>query len=398
MPENFEEQVKSLNAALKQVGDQIKASAEQTQKDIQRTGEMNAEMRAKVDELLTKQGELQARMVEAEQKLIHGSGGGSGGKSIRKTAGQLVAESEQLQGRDSSSRFVARVSMPRAALTSFDTNGNQLPAGQRLPEIYGGGFRRLTLRDLIAPGQTGAPSIEYVRESGFTNNAGPVAEGAAASYSEIAMTLETASVRNISHLFKVSKNMLDDLQGLQSYIDARAANGLLLAEESQMLYGSGVAPQLEGLCVKASAFAYPTGTAGTETYIDRLRLALLQAELAEFPSDGIVLHPTDWALIELLKDGNGQYLIGKPHGGTIKTLWNRPVVETQAIAQNEFLAGAFKMGAQIYDRSEAEVMISTENGDDFEKGLATIKAEERLALAIYRDEAFVTGELTGAVA
>jgi hypothetical protein len=36
--------------------------------------------------------------------------------------------------------------------------------------------------------------------------------------------------------------------------------------------------------------------------IDVIRLAMLQAALAEYPATGIVLHPTDWAGIETLKD------------------------------------------------------------------------------------------------
>ena len=46
-----------------------------------------------------------------------------------------------------------------------------------------------------------------------------------------------------------------------------------------------------------------------------------------------------------------------------------------------------------FDRMEIEVLISTENDKDFENNMATIRAEERLAFAIYRDEAFVTGPL-----
>ncbi|HBW6842070.1 TPA: phage major capsid protein, partial [Klebsiella pneumoniae] len=71
-----------------------------------------------------------------------------------------------------------------------------------------------------------------------------------------------------------------------------------------------------------------------------------------------------------------------------------PVVETQAMAQNNFLTGAFNMAAQIFDRMDIEVLLSTENEDDFVKNMVTIRAEERLALAVYRPEAFVTGNVT----
>ncbi|MBF4258968.1 phage major capsid protein, partial [Vibrio anguillarum] len=75
------------------------------------------------------------------------------------------------------------------------------------------------------------------------------------------------------------------------------------------------------------------------------------------------------------------------------TLWRLPVVATQSIAQNAFLTGSFNLGAQIYDRMDIEVLVSTENTDDFEKNMVTLRAEERLAFAVYRPEAFVTGEL-----
>jgi len=261
--------------------------------------------------------------------------------------------------------------------------------------IIGGPERRLTIRDLIAPGETESNSIEYVKEAGFTNNAAPVAEGAAKPYSEITFGLVSAGVRTIAHLFKASRQILDDAKQLQSFINARARYGLMLKEETQLLYGNNTGANLHGIIPQASAYVKPTGaTVDTEQHIDRIRLALLQAALAEYAADGIVLNPIDWAVIETLKDSNKNYLIGKPQGQTSPTLWNRPVVETQSIVQNEFLVGAFQMGAQIYDRMDIEVLISTENDKDFENNMVSIRAEERLALAVYRPEAFVTGNFT----
>ncbi len=391
---DYEAQVKEFNATLKGIGDQIKAQAEATEKQIKASGEMNAETRAKVDELLTKQGEVSARLHEAEQKLVNASRAPADRQEQQLSVGALVVGSEEMKGLSSSFRGSRRVSVPRAAITT--ATGVALTAADRQPGIIAPPQRRLTIRDLVAPGTTEANSIEYVRESGFTNNAKPVAETLAKPYSDIKFELATANVRTIAHLFKASRQMLDDAQALQSYIDARARYGLLMAEEAQLLYGNGTGANLQGLMTVAQLYAAPTGVIVTgEQRIDRLRLALLQAELAEFPSDGIVLNPIDWAAIELTKDGEGRYIIGEPQDGTTPRLWNRPVVSTQAMTQDDFLVGAFKLGAQIFDRMEIEVLISTENADDFEKNMATIRAEERLAFAIYRGEAFVTGPLTG---
>lgn len=393
---DFDKQYNELNASLKSIGDQIKSQAETSNKEIARHGEMNAETRAKVDELLMKQGELQARVLEAEQKLVNANRD-TQRPEAPKSAGELVVASEQMEGVNSSFRGSRRVSVPRAAITTTSAGG--LAAPERLDTVALPGLRRATIRDLVAPGETESGSIEYVRETGFTNNAATVAEGGAKPYSEITTTLVTANVRTIAHLFKASRQILDDSKALQSYIDARARYGLLLAEESQLLYGSGAGANLQGLVTVASQYAAPAGVTVTgEQRIDRLRLALLQAELAEFPSDGIVLNPIDWALIELIKDDVGRYIIGQPQEGTAARLWNRPVVATQAMKQNDFLTGAFKLGAQIFDRMDVEVLISTENGTDFENNMATLRAEERLAFAIYRTEAFVTGKLTAAAA
>jgi len=361
---DYEAQVKEFNATLKGIGDQIKAQAEATEKQIKASGEMNAETRTKVDELLTKQGEVSARLQEAEQKLVNASRAPADRQEQQLSVGALVVGSEEMKGLSSSFRGSRRVSVPRAAITT--ATGGALTTADRQPGIIAPPQRRLTIRDLVAPGTTEANSIEYVRESGFTNNAKPVAETLAKPYSDIKFELATANVRTIAHLFKASRQMLDDAQALQSYIDARARYGLLMAEEAQLLYGNGTGANLQGLMTVAQLYAAPTGVTVTgEQRIDRLRLALLQAELAEFPSDGIVLNPIDWAAIELTKDGEGRYIIGEPQDGTTPRLWNRPVVSTQAMTQDDFLVGAFKLGAQIFDRMEIEVLISTENADDF---------------------------------
>lgn len=393
---DFDKQYNELSASLKSIGDQIKSQAETANKEIARHGEMNAETRGKVDELLMKQGELQARVLEAEQKLVSANSA-TQRHEAPKSAGELFVASEQMEGVNSSFRGSRRVSVPRAAITTASAGGMAQP--ERSDIVALPGMRRATIRDLVAPGETESGSYEYVRETGFTNNAATVAEGGAKPYSDITTQLITAPVRTIAHLFKASRQILDDAKALQSYIDARARYGLLLAEEGQLLYGSGAGANLQGLVPVASQYAAPGGVTVTgEQRIDRLRLALLQAELAEFPSDGIVLNPIDWALIELIKDDVGRYIIGQPQEGTAARLWNRPVVGTQAMKQNDFLVGAFKLGAQILDRMEVEVLISTENDKDFENNMVTLRAEERLAFAIYRTEAFVTGKLAAAAA
>lgn len=380
-----EEAQKQTQAALKQIGDDLRAQAERSEKEIKAHAKMSEETKAKVDELLTKQGELQARLQAAEQALVDGNGRDN--QEQPQSLGQRMLDSEAFASVNSSWRGSMKVSAPRSEITTA-TAGSLVQkdhVGLILPAQ-----RRMTVRDLIAPGQTDSNAVEYVRETGYTNSADVVAENAPKPYSDIEFDQVTANVRTIAHLFKVSRQMLDDAPALRSYIDGRAIYGLQLAEERQLLFGDGTGQNIAGIVPAAEAFDAEFEPA-EQTVIDRIRLALLQVALAEYAADGIVLNPVDWARIELTKDKEARYIIGQPAGAIGNTLWRLPVVETQAMTASTFLTGAFGMGAQIFDRMAIEVLISTENDKDFEKNMATIRAEERLALAVYRPEAFVTG-------
>jgi HK97 family phage major capsid protein len=253
--------------------------------------------------------------------------------------------------------------------------------------------RRMTIRDLLMPGRTSSNSIQYAKETGFTNSAATVSEtaGTTKAQSEIQFDIVTANVTTIAHFVIATRQILDDVPMLQSYIDGRLRYGLRLSEEAQLLNGAGTGTNLNGIYTQASASTANLMVVATPSRIDVIRVAMLQAALAEFPPNGVVLHPTDWAGIELTKDTTGNYVIGVPQSNGQARLWGMPVVETQAMTSGNFLVGSFGMGAQIFDRQDATVEISTEDSDNFRKNLVTILAEERLALAVYRPEAFVKG-------
>ena len=69
-------------------------------------------------------------------------------------------------------------------------------------------------------------------------------------------------------------------------------------------------------------------------------------------------------------------------------VWRIPVVETPAIAEGTALVGAFGTGAQLYDREQANIRVSEQHSDFFVRNAIVILAEQRLALAVKRPEAF----------
>lgn len=363
--------------------------------------EMNTKVTSLYDEFEKKTG---ARISDIEQKIARRGGGGLQLEEI-KSAGQIVVENEQVKNNllGVGKRGQVQVSMERKNITSAAATvgagvsaTTSLVVPQREP-IVGLPLRRMVVRDLITPGTTISANIEYPVETGTvppTIGATVVSEGAVKPQGELTFNLKSAPVRTIAWFMKASRQILEDAPMLASYIDGRLRYGLEYVEEIELLTGDGTGQHLLGLVPQATAYSAAFSPTAVQQ-IDVLRLAALQAAAVSlFPSTGYVLHPTDWAKIETLKDSQNRYLVGDPQGRLQPMLWGLPVVETIAMTVNHFLSGAFRMGAQIFDRMAIEVLISTEDSDNFQRNLITIRGEERLALAVYRPSAFIYGALS----
>lgn len=393
----IEQEYKQVQADLKKVGDELRTYAEQSQKEIKAHASLSEETKASVDKLLVTQGELNARLQAAEQHMVKLESGG--GRELPKSMGQAYLEADGFEAFASRASGGAKLShtVPvKAAITSLTGSAGDLIQPTRIGMIQPT-QQRLFLRDLLSWGRTTSNAIEYVRETGFTNNANVVSENPTNPKPESTMSFELDSdpVATIAHWVIASRQVLSDAAMLQSYIDGRLRYGLKLKEEAQLLKGSGVGLNLNGIYTQASAFLNPGVTVQAETAIDRLRIALLQVALAEYEADGIVLSPIDWAAIELTKTTDNKYLFASPTGLAVPGLWGRPVVATQAMDAGDFLAGSFQQGAQGWDREDVSVTVSTEDRDNFVKNMVTILCEERVGLSVYRPEAFVKGDFDG---
>lgn len=383
-----------------------------------------------------------------------GSGGGAAGeeaaqeyqrKSLedaararRKTLGEMFTESKQFGKYNEDGRPAAGMSAFELALPNIGRFW--LPRGQveakalldalERKDIYtaaGGTFtnnafgsvqndgliipayRTQRVRDLFPTATTTANMIEFVRRTGYTNNARVVAErtapdGSAATGastdvfglkppSNLTFTTEQAPVRVIAHTIDVSKTVLDDEPRLQDTINGEMLYGLRLAEDAELLFGDGTGAHVLGIMNTPGIQAYSGASGPTTDYkSDQIRRSLTLVMLAYYESTGIVLHPFDWEDTELEKDSMGRYVVTtNVTVGADQQLWRNPVITTPAMTQGEWLAGAFGLGAKLYDREAANIAISTETRDLFERNAICIRAEERVALEVSRPEAFVKG-------
>jgi HK97 family phage major capsid protein len=401
----LEKQITELSAELAKAAGLVKEQGEKSLVEIASVKGLQAETKKAADEALVKHNDISVRMTNIEQELVKVRTGIT--PAARKSAGQEFTEDEEVKAflakGFSKGRVRARVKAIISALTTdADGSAGDLIVPMRVPGIITPGQRRMTVRDLLTPGNTNSNAIQYVKETGFTNAAATVSEtaGTTKPQSDIKFDLVNATVATIAHWVLATRQIFDDVPQLRSYIDGRLRYGLAYKEELQLLLGDNTGTNLNGIYTQATAYSAPLvpTAGGTLTKVDVIRIAILQAFLAEYPPNGIVLNPIDWADIELTKTDDGAYIFANPQGTVEPRLWGKPVVETQAMTADTFLTGAFQLGAQIFDREDAHVEVSTEDSDNFRKNLVTVLAEERLALAVYRPEAFIKGAFTTALA
>lgn len=257
------------------------------------------------------------------------------------------------------------------------------------------------VRDLFPVQNTTAGVIEYFRVGGFTNAASTVPQrndGNTAfglkPQSALSFTGQQSPVRTIAHWEAAHRNVLADEPQLRGIIDNELLYGLRLTEDAQILAGSGTGEDLQGILNTPGIQSYDWSDGATtpvpDTKADSLRRAATLAFLAYYQPTGVVLHPNDWEDIELTKNENGDYLLAVSIAlGGEPRVWRMPVIDTPAIEEGKALLGAFGLGAQLYDREQANIRVAEQHSDFFVRNAVVILAEERLALAVKRPESFV---------
>ncbi len=374
---------------------EMKTWFEKASDEIDATRKMETETKSALEALATKANELTEKCLQLERQIAAGFEDGAASKPVLSFGEQFSASEEVKQMVAGRTKF-ARMEFKTAIVNATGTSQPLVP-DVRLPGILVAPNRMFTIRDLLPVGRTGSNLIQFTKENVFTNNAGPqyaspAYENVTKPESAITFTLDNAPVVTLAHWIPVSRQVLDDAPQLQSYVNGRLMYGLKLEEEDQLLNGDGTSGNIDGLLNSGNYTAYNRTTTG-DTTIDVLRRSITQAALSEYPVDAIVLNPADWEEIELTKDTAGNYIMANPVALAGPQLWGRRVVPTNSIASGTFLTGAFSMGAQLWDRMEAAVQISYEDGDNFKKNMATLLAEERLALTVYRPAAFIKGSI-----
>lgn len=173
-------------------------------------------------------------------------------------------------------------------------------------------LRRLTIADLLAPGRMTATSLTYWAQGATEGAPAAVAEGAKKPSIKLGFGPVTEALSKIAALTKVSDESMEDTPYLTSVVNSQLVARLQIAEEDQILNGSGTAPNLRGLLNRSGILTQGAAGDAAAGNLDSIHKALTKVAngASLMPADGIVINPTDYENLRLMKDANDQYYGG----------------------------------------------------------------------------------------
>jgi len=281
-----------------------------------------------------------------------------------------------------------------------DYTGEVVPA-DRVPGFKFDPNRPQNMRQIIPNGSTGSDVVRFVKESGYSNGAAAAAEGATLGQTDFDMTATSVNVEKIGTYLRISEEMLADTAQLTSYISNRVPAKLLEVEDDQILGGNGSSPNLNGLYNSGTNFDTSSNGAFYQSVdsaneFDVLVAAINQLALSNYKPNYILLNPTDFHKILLLKDSQSRYLKDQVYQGLQPSFMGVPVIINNEVSAGTFLVGDFN-SCQLWIRENLSVSFHREDGTNIRDGFVTVRCQERVALATYLPLGIIDGTFSTAI-
>lgn len=353
--------------------------------------------KADIETVNAMQRQLDAISIEMAQKHFAGTFGD------QPDLGKLLRESDQIARLLHDKKGTAFIELPTALLerktlidrptVGFSTVG--VLQSDRSPGIVPEARARLFLRSLLTSRPTALGMVDFLKVNSAPAPASMQTESSAKTENAVTFTTASQKVETVATWIPASRQVLDDMTELMGYLATALPFECDLREETQLLFGNGTSPDLNGLYTQATAFdtSLLSLTPGW-TKSDLLSCAVQQIQIAaETDPSFVVLHPTDYWQILRTKDANRNYMFGR--NGMVDPFWGLTPVVTKNMSSGLFLVGSgAPVAAEIRDRMTTQLEISTQHSTYFTENKIAIRAEKRLALVCYRAASFIKGTFT----
>lgn len=378
-----------------------------TKEKLEKIHKAEAELNDLVDEAekLSKAekdwGELDDKIKKPKKEIVHPTG------EELKSLGELVCAKEYEQwAKDGSpggkmfnfpelypSDIFAKHGIIETIYTKalMTTTAGWAPESLRIGGFVEAVTRPIQILDIIPLGQTGFEQIVYMEETTRTHAAAEKAEGGTFAESTFALTEKSSNVRKITDSLPLTDEQLEDVPQVQGYVNGRLLFGLRQRLDTQVLIGDGVAPNLNGIKNVSGILTQAKGSDPTPDAFFKL-MRQIRVTGRAIPTH-IIIHPTDWEDIRLLRTADGIYIWGNPSEAGPERMWGLPVIQSDIDSANTAYVGSFQPPwIMLFERRGVDVQVGF-TGTQFVEGKRTIRADMRFAFVVFRPAAF--GTVTG---
>jgi hypothetical protein len=366
-----------------------------------------ADTKARADEVRRRNDELTALGKEVDQlaEIERIAASAKGLSQEMQHPAQPPAAQQAPQCKSLGEAFIASVAFkgfdgrrsPAALLPDVDVktlmtqSAGWAPESLRMPGYVPHAERIPTVVDAFPMGTTTQAAVVYMEETTFTNNAAGRTEGANnAGEAALALTQQTANVREFAVWLPVTREQMDDVPQVQGYINNRLPLMLRQAMSAALLTGAG-APSFTGIIGLAGVQTQAKGADPTPDAVYKAR-TLAEVTGRAYPNVTI-WHPNDWQDIRLLRTSDGVYIWGSPSEAGPERIWGLPVIRDSACTENTMLVGDFANFTELTMRQGIQLEVSDSHAGYFIQRTLAILATVRAALVVYRPAAIcqVTG-------
>ena len=371
--------LKALNDGLSGVKTQLESKLDAAivkhEGQVQENGKASAEALAAVKALAEQH---EKAMTEIAQKMATAV---DKADQEAKSAGEEFVESAAYKSFQTGNADKAKFELKN----TISSDSNSVFPLQR-PGLIQGNFTPVTLRSVIPTIRVTGNAVNHLRENAWTNNAREVTQAQAKPESSLTFTTKNFVIETVAHWLKITEQLAADAPAVVDYVNRRLRHGLAAKIEAQIVAGDGTSPNLAGLTDSGNYTAYSLAASG-----DNLHDAANKAKYAMWAATGeapdtVVVNPADWGAEERTREGSsGMYLFGG------LTMAGMQVVLSTSVSSGNILVMNVQQGVVIFERQGATVELGR-TGDDFTSNLLTIRAEERLALAVLRPSLVYYGD------
>ena len=323
---------------------------------------------------------------------------GKQGWSAKVDVKGLRGEDIVLKG-DEADKYLSRIETKQFDGTLPSLAADTFPPRFRDPdEVRVQEMQILTVRDVLNTLPVTTDSVRYVRYTPTYAAQSQDGRGTEKVYGSFAATTATVNIETIAVLHKVSEQDIEDSPRLIQIINGEMRHDVKVEEERQLVWGGGTDGELDGIFPEIAAYEFDRA-GGQDTVIDTIRRMRTDIRKRQGVANAVMIDPIDWEEAELAKGsttGNDHYIWGLVSDLRGPRIWSLRVIESDAMTSPDdgsrrVLVGDFLRGATLYDRHDVRLAVGFVD-DDFARNLRTLRAEERVALAVKRPWLFSWAE------